>query len=160
MKHALHLLLLVSPLLALPPEARAAPAPLPKTAGARRDKVDDGRVEFRMENKPWRDVFRWLTDKSDLPFIVSCMPTGCFTFVGPKGARYSIPEVVAIVNRALLPTGCRLIRRPRCFTLDWSEDEPLYARVKSRPGSFAAARAGGEGPPTRGRASPELGSRR
>jgi hypothetical protein len=74
-------------------------------------------IEFRMESKSWHEVFKWLSSQTGVPFIGSCGPAGTFTFIGPKEAKYSLPEIVASINQALRQQGFALVRRPRCFTL-------------------------------------------
>jgi type II secretion system protein D len=59
-------------------------------------------IKFDMDKKPWRDVFEWLTEKTDLPFISVNIPRGTFTFISPKGKSYTIPEIIDIINQGLL----------------------------------------------------------
>lgn len=80
------------------------------------------RVEFRVKNKPWRDVLAWLTEQTGVPVACSFRPVGSFTFVGPPGARYTIPEVVGIIERGLMRQGYLLIPRPRCFALGLADE--------------------------------------
>jgi hypothetical protein len=112
-----------------------APAPLPRPPRAPRVELrapaplpnppEVPRFEFRMENKTWRDVFKWLADETGTPFIGTSSLWGSFTFVGPKGAKYSTPEIVAIINRSLAPRGIALVHRVReqCFVIDWIGEE-------------------------------------
>jgi hypothetical protein len=112
------------------PAKAAATSGFGADAACRQDPklANKGRIEFRMENRPWREVFAWLSEQTGVPVVVTCMPVGSFTFVGPQGARYTIPEVVGIINRALLrQKNAFLLRRPRCFALYWA-DEPVLAR--------------------------------
>jgi hypothetical protein len=75
-------------------------------------------VEFRMEGRPWGEVLEWLGDQSGLPCVYSSLPIlGTFTFIGPKGAKYTLPEIMGILNRALLRQGYLLIKRKQSFTL-------------------------------------------
>jgi type II secretion system protein D len=73
-------------------------------------------LEFR--GKPWSSVFEWLADKSGLPFISNIQPpTGTFTFISPAGKKYSLPEVIDIVNEGLQQHKFILIRRETTLTL-------------------------------------------
>src|SRR5262245_4680728 len=93
-------------------------------------KVDNGKPEpgvkqaektykFECRAKPWRDVLEWFSDISGLPFIGSNAPTGTFTFIAPKGGpgQYTVPQIVDILNEALLGQKFILIRRTASFTL-------------------------------------------
>jgi len=93
----------------------SAPAPLarpaPPAAPAR-----EGGIEFRMENKNWREVLVWVGLQAGMPVIGSTV-AGSFSYVGPKGVKYHIPQVVSIVNGALLQQGLQLSWRERCFVV-------------------------------------------
>jgi RNA polymerase sigma factor (sigma-70 family) len=76
---------------------------------------------FSFQNKPWKQVFEWLADHTGLACTATLAPPGTFTFTPPRGKRYTIPEIVDILNEALLanpPTQqFLLIRRSKTFTL-------------------------------------------
>jgi hypothetical protein len=59
------------------------------------------RYAFRVRNKPWTVVFELLADKTGLPIICSCSPAGAFTFIPPKNARYTLGQILDIVNAGL-----------------------------------------------------------
>src|SRR5262249_26742660 len=69
------------------------------------------RIEFR--DARWADVLDWFSKASGLPFIGTQKPTGSVTFSG----EYSIPEVIDILNEALLQQKLLLVRRQKSFTL-------------------------------------------
>jgi type II secretory pathway component GspD/PulD (secretin) len=86
-------------------------------------KAPEKRVQFELQAVPWKKVFEWLADQTGLPVVANTVPTGTFTFVAPargKGPRtFTIPEVIDIVNEALL-SGSQtqkyyLIKRERNF---------------------------------------------
>src|SRR5438094_2118219 len=97
MKSAVRLLLSVGPFLILPALTWAQPPDRPEPAAhgpdGRWDKGDQGGIEFRMEKKPWSEVFDWLSRRTGMPVITTFKLTGSFTFVGPPGARYTAPEI-------------------------------------------------------------------
>ncbi len=106
-----------------------APAASPEEveAACRKDPrlANLGRVELRMKGKVWRDVFSWLEDLTGYAVARTFLPTGTFTFLGPKGATYTIPEVVGIMNRALVRQNGLILRlNRRSFGLS-SPDEPV-----------------------------------
>jgi hypothetical protein len=94
----------------LAPSVAAAPAPLPK---------EEPKFEFRMVNAPWREVFKWLINSTEVPVCTTFMPTGTFTFVGQMGATYTTSQIVDIINQALARHDCYLFRRPRFFVLEY-----------------------------------------
>jgi RNA polymerase sigma-70 factor (ECF subfamily) len=71
---------------------------------------------FEMKEKPWKEVIEWFADVSGLRYTGKETPPGAFTFTPPKGKQYTIPEIVDILNEALLAdkkTPYLLIRRPK-----------------------------------------------
>jgi RNA polymerase sigma-70 factor (ECF subfamily) len=74
------------------------------------------RYTFSMKDKPWKDIGEWFADVSGLRYTGKETPPGTFTFNGPKDKQYTIPEIVDIINDALLAdkkAPYLLIRRPR-----------------------------------------------
>jgi uncharacterized protein (TIGR03067 family) len=77
---------------------------------------EEKRYTLAMKEKPWKDVIEWFADVSGLRYTGKETPPGTFTFNGPKDKQYTIPEIVDIINEALLAdkkTPYLLIRRPR-----------------------------------------------
>jgi hypothetical protein len=111
------LLALVAGLVLLP--GKAAASEFGAEAACRRDPelANLPRIEFRVEKKPWMEVLTWLTEQTGVPVLGTFRPVGSFTFIGPPGTKYTIPEVVGIIERGLMRQGYLLIRRPSCFTL-------------------------------------------
>jgi ferric-dicitrate binding protein FerR (iron transport regulator)/tetratricopeptide (TPR) repeat protein len=74
-----------------------------------------------MQGRPWAAVFRWLSDETSLNVVRTFTPTGTFTFTNPQDRRYTLPEMVDIINKGLLNNESTqrylLIRRDRNFTL-------------------------------------------
>ncbi len=78
----------------------------------------DSRVySFEMRGKSWANVFEWLTDKTGKPFISRDLPPGSLNFIARQGQKFSIPEIIDIVNDGLLPLRYVLINRRTSFTL-------------------------------------------
>src|SRR5262249_13313603 len=65
------------------------------------EKKEEKKVKFNMIDKPWREVFKWLTEETGKPVIFVNAPTGTFSFVGPANREYTIPEVIDIINEGL-----------------------------------------------------------
>jgi len=72
---------------------------------------------FEMRGKPWASVFEWLTDKTGTPFISQDVPTGTLNFIAKKDQRFTIPQVVDIINDGLILQKYVLIRRNTSFTV-------------------------------------------
>ena len=91
-------------------------------------------ISFEMRDKPWGQVLEWFSDQSSLPFIGNIKPTGTFTFIAPRGApkQYTIPQIIDILNEALLNQKYVLIRRTASFTLmpaDEKIDPAILPRI-------------------------------
>ncbi len=69
-------------------------------------------LEFR--DKPWKSVFEWLTDKTGVvcSFGTIQPPTGSFSLVVPRDRKYSMAEIIDIINEGLLQHKYLLLRRP------------------------------------------------
>jgi RNA polymerase sigma-70 factor (ECF subfamily) len=81
---------------------------------------EEKRYVFEMKDKPWKEVIEWFADVSGLRFTGKEMPPGTLTFARPKDKQYTIPEIVDIINEALLAdkkTPYHLVRRAQTFTL-------------------------------------------
>jgi type II secretory pathway component GspD/PulD (secretin) len=92
---------------------------------------------FEMQNKPWRNVLEWLADQSGLPLSTSAMPTGTFTFIPPKGSshRFTLPEVIDILNESLGKRKYILIRRENSFFVmpsDEKIDPSILPRIEAQ----------------------------
>jgi type II secretory pathway component GspD/PulD (secretin) len=73
---------------------------------------------FEMRGKSWAAIFEWLTDKTGLPFLSSnAAPTGTFNVIVKPGRRYTLGEVIDLINDGLLPNKYVLVRRPASFSL-------------------------------------------
>jgi RNA polymerase sigma factor (sigma-70 family) len=97
------------------------PAPAAKVAPAAKT------YSLEMRNKPWATVFEWLSDQTGKPVITPFKPTGTFTFVGPPGGKYTLPEVIDILNEALSSSATQryeLIDRGLTFTLIPADEMP------------------------------------
>src|SRR5262249_20865699 len=80
-------------------------------------------IAFAMDKKPWPQVIEWLTDQTGLPVITTYNPTGTFTFTPPKGQKYTIPEVIDILNSALEPQKYLIIKRDSSFRIVLAENK-------------------------------------
>ena len=107
-----------------------APAPAPAA------KSDEKRVVFNMESQRWSQVFQWLVDQTGLKYASSYIPQGSFTFKSPEGKKYTIGEIIDIINEGLNsnPDQQRylLIRRETSFVLvpaDERIDPTLIPRI-------------------------------
>ncbi|HEV3236036.1 MAG TPA: secretin N-terminal domain-containing protein, partial [Gemmataceae bacterium] len=113
-----------------PDDPPPVPAKKAETAVKPLEKVDEKPLPtyaFEMRDKSWNSVFEWLTDQTGIPVVSNYKPTGTFNFIGPKGMKYTLPEIIDHLNDALLsqPPSNRyiLIRREKNFTLVPAEDK-------------------------------------
>ena len=99
-----------------------------------------------LSGKPWSEVFEWLSDQTELPVITVFKPVGTFTYRGPKGMKYALPEVVAVLNEVLIPQapqGYKLIRRETSFTLIPIDEDRDFARGSGQQDMAVASAASG-----------------
>jgi hypothetical protein len=92
----------------------------------------DQAFTFEMRGKPWAAVFEWLTDKTGTVFIPKDIPTGTFNFIAKKGQKFTIPQIIDIINDGLLLQKYVLINRRTSFTVvpaDQEIDPFLLPRV-------------------------------
>lgn len=113
-----------------PPEAAPATPP----AAPPKDEAPQKKIAFEMRDKPWSAVLEWLSDQSGMPFISNFKPAGTFTFVAPKSGQraFTIPEIIDILNEALVSKKFILIRRSASFTCvpaDQKIDPAILPRV-------------------------------
>lgn len=80
-------------------------------------KVEEKTYKFEIREKPWKDVLEWYADTSGLPFIGSSWPAGTFTFVAPRGRKYTLGEITDLINEALQAQKHILVRREASFTV-------------------------------------------
>lgn len=90
--------------------------------------LPDTKIEFSMDGKPWKDVFTWLTEVTKKPIITVTIPSGSLSFRSPPGARYTIPEVIDIINFGLLANSDTqkyyLLHGEQAFTLIPASEKP------------------------------------
>ncbi len=124
----------------------ACHALLPRAGAQAPDKGDkkaapaEKRIAFAMGKKPWggRDgVLNWLVNELQIPYIgVGHTPPGSFDFIPPvingQAQRYTIPEIIDILNGALQAQKYVLVRQKNGFTVlpaDISIPEEKMQRV-------------------------------
>jgi hypothetical protein len=95
-----------------------------------------------LNGKPWSAVLEWLTEQTRLPVITTFKPVGTFTYVGPKGMKHTLPEVVALFNEGLRRRECVLLWREQSFVLV-PADESIFARGPRQQGTAAVSAASG-----------------
>lgn len=87
---------------------------------------------FEMRGKPWAQIFEWLTDTTGLPFISNYpAPTGTIHVIVKQGRRYTLGELLDLLNDALLPSKYVIVRRSASFTLA-PADEKLPRQLAPR----------------------------
>jgi len=95
-----------------PAEGPSAPSP---PVVVRPPEPNDGKMSFRFQQVPWKDVIEWFAGNADLSIQIDQPPPGSFTY--HDTARYSPDEALDIVNSVLLRNGFTLVRRGRMLML-------------------------------------------
>lgn len=95
-----------------PPAVAALPSP-----AAVKPAAEEKTFTFEMRDKPWASVFEWLRDHSDLPVVYNDKPQGTFNFIPRANKKYTIAEIMDILNEGLLSQNRILIRRDQSFLL-------------------------------------------
>jgi type II secretory pathway component GspD/PulD (secretin) len=110
-------------------------SPLAAQGPARRAKAKDDSLTFEMRSMPWATVFEWLSDRTGLPVISTLKPPkGSLNIISPK-QKYSLAQVMDIINSSLLEQKLVLIHGPKAFTLVPSDRKirpGLVPRVSTR----------------------------
>ena len=112
-------------------------------------------IAFEMRDKPWigekGSVLEWLSDQTGMPVSTSsAKPTGTLTFINPSVSgvpkKYSLPEVIDILNGELFKQKLILVRRANAFSIEAADekiDPAILPRVEpSRAGSLRQHGAG------------------
>lgn len=72
-------------------------------------------VEFR--DLSWARVFEWLSEQTNLPVITQYKVPGTFSFTAGKQKSFTLPEILDLLNEALVLQKYRLVRKPTAFVL-------------------------------------------
>src|SRR5262245_27143525 len=86
---------------------------------------------FEMRNQPWSKVFEWLADQNKSQFIASATPNGTFNFVPGSQKKYTMAQIIDILNEALIAKGHLLIHRANSLLL-MPADEPVPVELVPR----------------------------
>jgi WD40 repeat protein len=94
------------------------------------NKPTEKRFRFEFRNKPWGEVFEWLSDQTGRPVVAATKPTGSVTL---KAEDVTLLGVIDLLNELLVPQKFLLIRRDASFTVvpaDERIDPALVPRVR------------------------------
>jgi type II secretory pathway component GspD/PulD (secretin) len=72
-------------------------------------------LQFAFDGMPWRDVIKWVAEKSDLALQVGTLPTGSFTYSDPRAFTHQ--EAIDRINLFLLPQGFTLVRSGKLLSV-------------------------------------------
>ena len=119
-------------------QARAAETPAEKPQPTPANPTPrEASYEFEFRDKPWvgdrGSVLEWLSDLTGLPVSTSnAKPAGTMTFLNPRvngvPKRYTVGQILDILNGELLKQKLLLIRRERRFSIE-SADEKIDPSV-------------------------------
>ena len=90
---------------------------------------NEKRVSVNFNKAPWPTVLDWFKDESGLIPVLTVQPTGSVTIVSPKDVKYTISEVVDVLNDAMMQQKFILIRRQVSFFIHPSDEklDPILA---------------------------------
>lgn len=78
---------------------------------------------FEFRDTPWDKVLDWLADNSGgMPVVSSIKPQGTFNFVNAGGKKYTLPQIIDILNRSLIKDKIMIIRGSSSYTVISSDD--------------------------------------
>jgi type II secretion system protein D len=108
------------------PVKPSLPVNAPKTANTKPgDKQDAARFGVNFSGTSWQSVLEWFSKASGQAMIGGEVPPGSFTYISPDPSRkYTIPEIVDILNDALQAQNYTLIRHARSFSI-MPADKPI-----------------------------------
>jgi hypothetical protein len=92
-------------------------------SGQEPTKKDEPSYLFEMRGKTWGTVFEWLADKTGRTFVSRDIPTGTLNFIAPKDHKFTIPQIIDIINDGLYPLNFVLIDKGTSFALFPSDKE-------------------------------------
>src|SRR5262245_60687438 len=101
----------------------------PQPPGSAREKPEHT-VTFSFDKKKWGEVIDWFKTESGLVFAGTITPTGSVTIKPNPGKKYTIPEVIDLLNEMLAPRYV-IIRREQTFTI-WPAGEPIESQDVAR----------------------------
>src|SRR5262245_48260116 len=84
---------------------------------------------FEFRSAPWGQVLDWLKDVTGQPIVSNLRPTGSLIFIPPNGPdgkprKYTVPEIIDVLNESLLEQKFMIIRRQASITI-WPADEKV-----------------------------------
>jgi type II secretory pathway component GspD/PulD (secretin) len=86
------------------PEGRSAGAGAigpNRSSGVAEQPAHGKKVQFQAHNQPWPATLDWLAQQTGLPIIANSVPDGTFTVFGSTSEKYTIPQVVDMLNGQL-----------------------------------------------------------
>lgn len=93
------------------PSRQVAPKPVQKT------------FTFEFRDTPWDKVLDWLADNSGgMPVVGTLKPQGSFNFISPAGKKYTLPQIIDILNSSLLKDKIIILRNKYNYMLVSSEE--------------------------------------
>ncbi|HQR07782.1 MAG TPA: secretin N-terminal domain-containing protein, partial [Gemmatales bacterium] len=82
-------------------------------------------LAFEFRDTPWEKVLDWLADNSPgMPIVGSTKPQGTFNFFSPGGKKYTIPQVLDILNSSLIGQKIIILRNTSNYTVITHDEAP------------------------------------
>ncbi|MCS7269548.1 MAG: hypothetical protein NZ703_00555 [Gemmataceae bacterium] len=109
---------------AVSPSDKPVDKPADKPSDKPADKSSSERtITVNFKNAHWDDVLEWFAKESGLTPILTVRPTGSVTLLPPKDRKFTLGEVVDLLNEALIQQRFILIRRQISFYIHPSDEK-------------------------------------
>ena len=115
----------------MPMQVPTAPGQVVPTPSPADKSVPEKLYQLNFKTAPWPSVLEWFANESGLTPILTVTPTGSVTIQPPKDRKYTLGEVVDLINEAMTQQKFILIRRQVTFFIHPS-DEKLDTSMVSR----------------------------
>src|ERR1700746_357983 len=79
---------------------------------AQEAKIKEKELSFQASSMPWKELFSWFADRSGTPVLTQGRtPTGSFDLISPQGTKYTVTQVLDLINVNLMEQKYLLVRR-------------------------------------------------
>jgi type II secretory pathway component GspD/PulD (secretin) len=112
-----------------PPTAAATAPALPAAGDVSQIAIDQVQLEINFQRQPWGDVIRWLAEQADMSVHSEVTPPGTFTY-RDLSRKYTVGEVLDVMNAYLLDSGYSLFRQGRLLRcVNFEDDQAMRGEL-------------------------------
>jgi hypothetical protein len=85
---------------------------------AQESRIKEKELSFQASGMPWKELFSWFADRTGMPVVTQGKtPTGSFDIISPQGTKYTVTQVLDLINVNLMEQKYLLVRRSNAFVL-------------------------------------------